>query len=150
MEPYRAEAKVAFVSPHHPLARNQELTLQEFERVPLIVTKTWQGRDSTEQFLQEVKKTGLNPNIAMRCDSPEAVKEAVRKEMGMGILYKETIEPEVRKGEFKILKLPVKNFESASFIVYRKDRPLCASAEDFLGFLRRSRPKPAAKHSENA
>ena len=70
--------------------------------------------------------------------------------MGIGILYKETIEPEVRKGEFKIVKLPVKTFESTAFIAYRKDRPLSASAEDFLGFLRRSRPKPTTKHRENA
>ena len=142
LEPYRPEPLVAFVSANHPLARNQELTVQEFERVPLIILKTWKGTGTTERFLGEMKKKGLNLNIAMRCDSPEAVKEAVSKKMGVGILFKETVEPEVRKGEFKILRLPVKNFEGMSFIVYRKDRPLSANAQEFLNLLRQLHPRP--------
>lgn len=142
VEPYRPEPLVAFVPLNHPLARNQELTLQEFERVPLIIIKVWRGVATTNQLLREMKKKGSNPNIVMRCDSPEGVKEAVSRKMGVGFLFKQAIEPEVRKGEFKILKLPVKNFEGQSFIVYRKDRPLSANAQDFLDLLRRSRPGP--------
>jgi DNA-binding transcriptional LysR family regulator len=141
LELLRPEPLVAFVYPDHPLARNQELTLQEFERVPLTILKTWKGTGTTERFLREMKKKGLNLNIAMRCDSPAAVKETVSKKMGMGILFKDTIEPEVGKGRFKILKLPVKNFAGKSFIVYRKDRSLSANAQDFLDLLRRSRPR---------
>ena len=147
VEPYRPEPLVAFVSPNHPLARNQQLTLQEFERVPLIIRKAWRAGGTTEQLLGEMKKKGLNPNIAMRCDSPESVKEAVSRKMGVGILFKETIEPEVRKGEFKILKLPVKNFTGRSFIVYRKDGPLSANAQDFLNLLRRWHHRPIEDQS---
>ena len=145
VEPYRPEPLVAFVSPNHPLARNRELTLEEFERVPLIIRKVWRAGGTTEQLLGEMKKKGLNPNIAMRCDSPESVKEAVSRKMGVGILFKETIEPEVRKGEFKIIRLPVKNFEGRSFIVYRKDGPLSANAQGFLNLLRRLRPRPVTE-----
>ena len=141
-EPYRPEPLVAFVSTNHPLARHQKLTLQEFERVPLIIRKAWKARGTIERLLQEMRKKGLNPNIALRCESPEAVKTAVSRKMGVGILFKETIDPEVRKGEFKILKLPVKNFESRSFIVYRKDRSLSSNAQDFLNLLRRLHPRP--------
>lgn len=49
-----------------------------------------------------MREKGLKPKVALRCDSPEAVKAAVKRKMGMGILFKETIQPEVRKGEFKI------------------------------------------------
>ena len=142
VEPYRPEPLVAFVSPNHPLARNRELTLEEFERVPLIIRKVWRAGGTTEQLLGEMKKKGLNPNIAMCCDSPETVKEAVSRKMGVGILFKETIDLEVRKGEFKIIKLPVKNFEGKSFIVYRKDGPLSANAQDFLNLLRRWHRRP--------
>ena len=147
VEPYRPEPLVAFVSPNHPLARNQQLTLQEFERVPLIIRKAWRAGGTTEQLLGEMKKKGLNPNIAMCCDSPETVKEAVSRKMGVGILFKDTIEPEVRKGEFKILKLPVKNFTGRSFIVYRKDRPLSANAQEFLNLLRRWHHRPIRDQS---
>jgi DNA-binding transcriptional LysR family regulator len=148
VEPYRPEPLVAFVSPNHPLASNRELTLEEFERVPLIIRKAWRAGGTTEQLLREMKKKGLNPNIAMRCDSPESVKEAVSRKMGVGILFKETIEPEVRKGEFKILKLPVKNFEGRSFIAYRKDGPLSANAQEFLNLLRQLHPRPITDQSK--
>ncbi|MBI2350382.1 MAG: LysR family transcriptional regulator [Deltaproteobacteria bacterium] len=141
-EPYRPEPLVAFVSRNHPLARNQELTLQKLDRVPLIVRKAWRASNTIELLLREMEKKGLHPNVALRCESPEAVKTAVRRKMGAGILYKDTIDPEVRRGEFKILKLPVKNFESRSFILYRKDRPLSANARDFLTLLRRAHPRP--------
>jgi hypothetical protein len=49
----------------------------------------------------------------------------------------------VQKGEFKIVKRPVKNIADKSFVVYRKNRALSTSAEGFLSLLRRSRPRPA-------
>lgn len=141
MEPYRQETLVAFASKNHPLARKRELTWQDLERVPLLIRKSAGGRDVTEQFLQSVKKKGVKPNIAMRCDSPEAVKAFVKRKMGAGILFKETVEPEVRKGEFKIIKLPGQTFEGQSFIVYRKDRPLSPNARELLELLRQSQRK---------
>jgi hypothetical protein len=49
----------------------------------------------------------------------------------------------VQKGEFKIVKRPVKNFADKSFVVYHKNRPLVTNAQGFLSLLRRLRPIPA-------
>ncbi len=136
MEPYRPEPLVAFVARNQPLAARQKLTSEEFDRVPLLIRKGWKGRGTNERLLQELKKKGLTPNIAMRCESPEAVKAAVKRKMGVGILFKETIETELKRGEFKIVKLPVKNLDGKSFIVYLKDRPLSKNTQDLLNLLR--------------
>ena len=42
----------------------------------------------------------------MRCDSLDGVKMAVRKKLGVGILYADAIRFEPKRGEFKLLKLP--------------------------------------------
>jgi DNA-binding transcriptional LysR family regulator len=72
----------------------------------------------------------------MRCDSPEAVKASVKTKMGIGILFQETVELDVKSGEFKVLKLPDQNFEGRSFLVYRKDQPLSLHAQEFLDLMR--------------
>lgn len=136
IEPFRREPLVAFVSKIHPLAKKRHLRFQDIERVPLVIRKPAGKTGTAEQFLQQARRKGLKLNIAMRCESPEAVKAFVRTKMGIGLLFQATVEPEVRSGEFKIIKLPEQNFEGRSSIVYPKNRPLSRPAEEFLELLR--------------
>jgi DNA-binding transcriptional LysR family regulator len=85
---------------------------------------------------------GIQPNIALRCDSPEAVKTAVGRKAGLGILYRSVLEPDVRKDGFKILPLKGMKLAGGSFIVYHKDKPLSPAARDLLTLLRRYSQKP--------
>ncbi len=135
IEPYGSEQLVGFVPSNHPLVKKHRLTLKEFELVPLVIRHAWIGKGTTERFLRELKSKGLNANIILRCESPEAVKTAVRSKMGMGILFREAVELEVKSGEFKLVKLPVKNFETRSYIIYRKDTSLSAEHQEFLKLL---------------
>ncbi|MGE5820798.1 MAG: LysR family transcriptional regulator [Deltaproteobacteria bacterium] len=137
IEPYREEPLVVFASKRHPLAKKRRLAWQDFERVPLLIKKSTGTKGTTERFLQSLKKKGLKPNLAMRCDSPEMVKALVKRQMGAGILFRETVEPEIKKGEFKIIQLPEQNYEAKSFIVFRKERPLSNVAQEFLQVLRK-------------
>ncbi len=148
MEPYRREPLMAFVASNHPLAGRHQLTVEEFEQVPLIIRRGWKGRSMTEELLEEAKKMGLAPKIAMRCEEPAAVKAVVKRRMGVGILLKETIEDEIRRGEFKTVKLPLKNFSGQSFLVYRKDKSLSKNALDFLKLLRERQPGPAERRTK--
>ena len=144
-ELYRHDPVVAFAMAHHPLTRKPEMSLQEIERVPLIVRKGWQSQGGTARLLGAIKKQGIHANIAMRCDSPEAVKAAVKRKMGLGILFRGTIEPELRSGEFKIIKLPVGNFSGETFIVSHKGKRLTRTARQFLDLLRESQQKVARR-----
>ncbi len=84
----------------------------------------------------------------MRCELPAAVKAAAKRKMRVGVLFKEIIEAEIKSGEFKVVKLPVKYFDGQSFIVYRKDRPLSKTAQDFLDLLHRRRQKPTGRQTK--
>lgn len=142
-EPYLDEPLVAFVCRKHPLARKQRPTLKDFADTPLVVREGKGGRETSNQILKELRSQGLNFEIGIRCESPEAVKMAVRSNLGVGILFKNTVEPEIRKGDFKLVKLPGLKLVGKTFIIYHKHRPLSSSAQEFLNLLRDQHQKTA-------
>jgi hypothetical protein len=78
----------------------------------------------------------------MECESAEAVKLAVMKCLGVGVLYRDHLKNEVRRGDLKILSIiDLKKIEIESFVVYKKDQPLSANAQEFLGLLHKSQRK---------
>jgi len=141
VEPYRNEPLVAFVSPTHPLARKKKLPLKDLIRIPLVIRDGKGGHGPTEQILKDLRKNGVSSEIAMRCDSPHAVKEAVRQNLGMGILFNSTVAADIRKGEFKKINLIGLELVGKSYIVYHKHKPLTPSAQAFLELLRQEKLK---------
>ncbi|HXG52021.1 MAG TPA: LysR family transcriptional regulator [candidate division Zixibacteria bacterium] len=136
-EPYLEEPFVAFVSSRHPLARKRRPSLKDFARVPLVVREGKGGKETSEQILAGLRRAGLNCEIGIRCESPEAVKMAVKRRLGLGILYKSTVEPDIREGVFRRVHLPGLNLIGKSFIVYHRQRPLSPHAREFLALLRK-------------
>jgi DNA-binding transcriptional LysR family regulator len=141
MESFRDELLVAFVTSGHPLARKRRLTAEDFRQVGFIIRKPAVGIKTGKEYLQVLRKHGFTTHIVMRCDSPEAVKMAVRRKMGVGILYNDAIADNTRKGEFKVLPLPADIGPGKTFIVYHRTRPLSALALEFLKLLRTYRDK---------
>jgi len=131
-EPYKELGIVAFTLAGSPLV-GKKITLTELFQIPLVVRR----RSST---LKELLKQGYKPNIAVQCDISEAVKAAVKRELGVGILYRETVEADLKSGNFKILHVPeLEKIRTKSFIIYNKSKPLSAVARDFLHSLRESK-----------
>ncbi|MBI4528022.1 MAG: LysR family transcriptional regulator [Deltaproteobacteria bacterium] len=142
MEPVRRQKLVAFAPADRPLARKKELTVSDLATTPLVIRgERAGGMSATEEILQEIENHGVKPKIAMRCESPEAVKVAVRKYMGLGLLFEGLVTHDAERGDFKILKIKGLNLFGQSFILYRKQRPLSPNAQAFLKILRRWRDK---------
>ena len=136
VEPYRRENVLAFVSVAHPLARRTEMAPEEFARAPLVLLGTGKGEGSVQRILNQLKERGLKPHVAMRCESPEAVKSAVGRKLGLGILCQDLVTPEIKRGDFKSIRVPELKMSVDSFLLYPKDRPLSPAAKGFLTFLR--------------
>ena len=139
VEPYRNEPLVAFVSRTHPLARKKTLTLKDLARVPLVIRDGHGRHGSTELILKNLRKNAIRSEIALRCDSPYAVKEAVRQNLGMGILFKTAVAADIRRGEFKRINLVGLELVGKSYIIYHKQKPLTPSAQAFLDLLRQEK-----------
>ena len=135
MEPFREEILSVFVRADHPLARKGGIAAAEFARLPLVVRGEGNPRSRTEKLLNALREKGLKPNIYMRCESTDSVKSAVREGLLVGILYKDLLEPAVRLGVFKTLKVLGINLTGQSYIVYSKEKPLSSSAREFLELL---------------
>ena len=89
-------------------------------------------------MLKQLKARGLeNLNVALRCGTPNAVKAAVKNNMGIGILFADMLRDDVAHKDFKLL-----NFTGApellghSYISFNKKKPLSRAANDFLMLLR--------------
>jgi DNA-binding transcriptional LysR family regulator len=134
MEHFAADNLTIFVHPTHPLAKKKKLDLENLAQTPLIVRE---GRGATHKMLQQLKCRGLTPNIALRCASPDAVKAAVRRKMGVGILFYNLVEEDIKRKDLKTLKFPdLPKLVGNSYIVYSKSKPLSCAANDFLTLLR--------------
>ena len=141
VEPYRKEKLLAFVARNHPLVSKRELTLTDFARVPLIIHGRKNSANTVTGILQGLQEKGLEPVVAVRCESPDAVKTAVREKIGLGILYQDTVRRELGNGEFIHVKVHGLKLEAESFIIWYKDKPLSSAAWAFLRLLRGWRTK---------
>ena len=65
--------------------------------------------------------------------------EAVRRNVGVGILFKTVVESDIRKGEFRKIDLFGLELAGKTCIVYHKYKPLTAAAQAFLELLRQDK-----------
>jgi DNA-binding transcriptional LysR family regulator len=141
VEPYRTEKFVAFASAKHPSSQKKKLTLADFARGPLIVREKAVG-SNTWEILAQLERQGYELNVFMECESAEAVKVATMKGLGLGILWRDHLKAEIKRGDITIVKIPnLGKMEAQTFIVYHKERALSSSAQDFLDLLHQSRQR---------
>jgi DNA-binding transcriptional LysR family regulator len=134
MEYFAEENLTFFAHPTHPFAKKKKLDLTDLTETPLVVRE---GSGATPRMLKQLKCRGVALNIVLRCISPDAVKEAIRRKTGVGILFYNQIEQDVKRKELKILNFSgLPKLVSTSYIVYSKRKPLSSAANDFLILLR--------------
>jgi DNA-binding transcriptional LysR family regulator len=127
---------VAFAAKGYPIAQDKQLSLADLEKIPLIIRDDASKRGTIETLLLKLRSLGYRPNIVMRCESPEAIKTAVSKKLGVGILYQDVLKENNARGLFKQLRVSDLPIEEKTYVVYHKQRPLSPSAEAFLKLLR--------------
>jgi DNA-binding transcriptional LysR family regulator len=136
---------VAFAAKGHSTAKKRELTLSDLEHIPLIVRMDTDLHSTTHTVLNSLRKQGYKLNIAMRCESPEAVQGAVAQKLGIGMLYYDAVKSAIERGSFKIVPIRGLEIEGQTYIVHHKERPLSPHAEEFLKLLREWRDQQNTK-----
>ncbi len=134
MEHFAVDNLTFFAHPTHPLAKKKKLDLEDLAQNPLVIRE---GTGATYKMLEQLTRRGLTLNVTLRCVSPEAVKAAVRRKMGLGVLFYNLIEEDIKRKDLKSLKFPgLPKLVASSYIVYSKNKPLSYVAKDFLTLLR--------------
>ena len=142
-EPYMTQKLVFIVPARHPMARKGSITLADLATVPLVIRAGDGLVSTTESLLKKLGEGGTKFNIALRCDTPDAIRNAVRARMGVGVMYHDQAKSGVMAGEFKILRISDLKLEGTMYIVRHKRRPLSANAEEVISLLREQRRKAA-------
>ena len=70
------------------------------------------------------------------------VKEAVARNVGVGISYSDNLIADVARGRFVILKGADFQFTTLSYILFSKKRGMSPAAHEFLGLLRQAKRIP--------
>jgi LysR family transcriptional regulator, transcriptional activator of the cysJI operon len=144
-ESYVPMKLVAFAAKCHPAAKKKELTLSDLEDIPFIVRVDSDLQSTTHTALNALRKQGYKVNIAMRCESPEAVQSAVEQKLGIGFLYYDAVKAAIERGSFKIIQISGLEIEGQTYVIYHNERPLSPHAEEFLKLLRDWRDNQTAK-----
>lgn len=141
-EPFRREKLAMVVCRNHPLASARQLSLQDIERTPFLVGCSGEQDRITVQHLELfAADKNIKVTIGMRFESPSALKEAIQRKMGIGIIYEDVARYNLKRGEFKALKLRGLKFEGQSYIIHLNDKPLSRAATEFLKLLHISQSK---------
>lgn len=137
-EPCREEELVFIAAQDHPMAKRKVVSIAELAAAPLVVFK--KGRlQAFAGVLTQIESQASTWKVVMYCESSEALKAAVRAKMGLGIIYKDLVQGEVARREFKIIQVPELLMRSESYIIYHREKALSENAKTFLTLLRRQR-----------
>ena len=127
---------IAFAAKGYPLPKKNQLSLADLQTIPLIIRDNGNKRGTTETLLLKLRDLGYRPNVFIRCESPDAIKTAVAKKLGVGILFEDLLREDVARGLFKTVNIPGLCMEGNTYIIYHKHRSLSSCGEVFLKLLR--------------
>ena len=131
---------VLVTSPTHPLARRRRLTLQDVADEPYIMREAGSAtRHTAEDYFASM---GVHVHIAMELGSNEAVKRAASAGLGLGVVSKFSVGPDVTAGYLKVLSVQGWRCERPLTVFYRDDSHISAVQRAFLSVLSVDKPLP--------
>ncbi|MFD5017804.1 selenium metabolism-associated LysR family transcriptional regulator [Paenibacillus sp. NPDC058367] len=130
--------ELKLIVPHdHPLAEQQEVTLEEVLQHPFVLRE--QGSGTRRVMEEQLFSKGLDPGsmkIVMELGSTGAVKSAVEAGLGVTIISTSSVKHEVALGLLKIVNISDASFKRQFYAIHLKSTLLPISAVTFLTFLR--------------
>jgi DNA-binding transcriptional LysR family regulator len=118
--PFLREELVLIVSPTHPLAKRQTVSLKEIERFPLIIRA--KGSTTRRILLQAFKGLDIHPSLLIEAGSSEFIKQWVSEGKGISVIVKRTVEDEEKRGIIKIVPLLEKLYLEVAFLYLKEER----------------------------
>lgn len=132
-EPFLANPLVAIASPEHVLATHTEVPLARLADEVFLLREVGSGTRAAVEELFEV--AGMALKIGMVLGHIEAIKQAVAASLGVSVLSEVAVKREVRYGTLAILQVEHFPLQRRWYIARLAERPLIASAAEFIEFL---------------
>jgi DNA-binding transcriptional LysR family regulator len=136
VEVCRVDQLVAVVSPQHPLANRESITIQELLEYPFICREEGSGtREVIGEYMTEQGIHNGQVHLTMELGSPESIKGAVEAGMGVSIISYATVQKELKLGTLVSLTLQPSLERPFSF-VHQKQKFRHRAMDELLEFAR--------------
>lgn len=144
--PFACDRLVLVVSPGHAWQRRKRVSLAQLLKEPLVVRESGSGsRWCLERALTRAGKSTAELRVALELGSNEAIKEAVRRGMGLAILSDQAVKDDVAAGRLHMVNIAGLSLERQMFVVWDGRRALPIVARLFLDLIAPADEKPTAK-----
>lgn len=130
---WRSEPMVVVCHPHCRLARGSQIEIRELGGKSFVAFE--RGLAIRMAIDELLAKHGVQINITHEFDNIETIKRAIEIDVGASILPERTVQRELALGTLAMAPLADIDFCRPLGIIHRRDRPLSALAEQFVGLL---------------
>ncbi len=136
-EPFLANPLVAVASPEHVLVGQNRVTLARLAEEVFLLREEGSGTRAAVEEVFEV--AGIPLKVGMVLGHVEAIKRAVAANLGVSVLSELAVKREVQYRTLAILDVEYFPIQRRWYIARLAERPLSASADVFIEFLREYR-----------
>jgi DNA-binding transcriptional LysR family regulator len=134
--PIASDCLVLIVAPQHRWARRRTIALADLARQKLIIREFGSGsRWDLERGLERAGTSLAALNVVLELGSNEAIKDAVRRGVGIAFLSRLAVRREVRSKELRSPSIAGLDLKRQYYVVFDRRRPLSPVAGAFVHFL---------------
>jgi DNA-binding transcriptional LysR family regulator len=127
---FSEEEVYPILSPDHPLAKNEYLTMAQLAEEPIIMRENGSG---TRKLVDDLfHQHQLKPNILMETANTEFIKQLVGRGDGVSFLVKEAVIENIHNNILITVPLEIGNRYLDVNFAYLKKQPLSLPAQAFL------------------
>ena len=129
---------VLILSPHHPWAKKNSVSILEIPKEPFILRE--EGSGTRQMIEKHFAKHGISPHnikIAFIMGSTESIKGAVEEGLGISIVSRWAAKKETRYGTLKTLTFKEDKIVRDFSLLYRKSKNSSHALDKLLGFLKK-------------
>lgn len=128
------DEEIIFVaSVSHPIFKQQEITLEDIVKIPIIMREEGSG---TRRVVMDVfKEKGLIPTVLYEASNLDFIKELLINGEGISYMVRPAVQREINEGLLKEIKIKDSKFIMHSKIAFLGNRPLSRPAHAFIDIL---------------
>lgn len=135
-EPFLPNPLIVLAPADHPLARQKNIPLQRLAEEPFLLREAGSGtRIALEQLFAQ---HSLKMKVRMELGSNEAIKQAVVGGLGISVLSRHTLTPDMPTDQLAVLDVQGFPIERHWFVTYPKGKQLSVVAKVFVDYLRQA------------
>jgi DNA-binding transcriptional LysR family regulator len=143
---FRRDSLVMVVWPGHALAKRHEVDVRELERETFVAHSV--ESPYRQRVVQMFARHRVPLNMEIELPTIESIKLFVEGKRGVAIVPRMCVEREVTSGALRVLRIRQMRLTRTLYLIYRRDRPLTAAAQELVELIRRRpsrRATPAGK-----